>query len=62
MCTVSKRKKNREEADKEANIRPESIWYQQQGDTPSSSDELQQGRGWFKINWIWSQNQRPLPS
>ena len=49
MCTVSKRKKKkkreREEADKEANIRPESIWYQQQGDTPSSSDELQQGRG-----------------
>ena len=44
-----KKKREREEADKEANIRPESIWYQQQG-TPSSSDQLQQGRGRFKIN------------
>lgn len=29
-------KKKREEADKEAKVRPESICYQQQGDTPSS--------------------------
>lgn len=31
--------KRREEAGKKANIRPESIWYQQQGDTPSFSDQ-----------------------